>query len=104
MTLRGPFQPLLFCDSVKNYPIDLTKGTLSKTANDTNFGGVVNSLDGCAAVQRDLNRLGKWVRKNLINFKYQFSSLQRNNTMHQDRLKVSQLESSFEESLLSRTS
>lgn len=51
-----------------NNPIDLTKGILSKTANDTYLGGVADSPDGCAAVQRDLSRLGKWAKENFINF------------------------------------
>lgn len=33
-----------------------TESTLSKFADDTEQGGVANSLEDCAAIQGDLNR------------------------------------------------
>lgn len=57
-----------------------TECTLSKFADDT--GGVAYTPDGCAAIQRDLSRLEKWVERNLI----QFNTVlhwDRNNHMHQ---------------------
>ena len=43
--------------------------TLSEFADDTKLGGVADTPEFCAAVQRDLNRLESWSGKNLMRFK-----------------------------------
>ncbi|KAK4831472.1 hypothetical protein QYF61_017720 [Mycteria americana] len=48
---------------------DGTGCTLSKFADDTKLGAVVNRLGRCSAIQRDLARLEKWANRSLRNFK-----------------------------------
>jgi len=61
----------------------------SKFAGDTKLGGVADGPNGCGAIQRDFDSLGKWAEWNLMKIKkrkHQIPSLARNDPGNQDSL------------------
>jgi len=74
--------------------------TLSKSADNTKLCGVVHTLDGRNAIQRDLDRLERWACANLMKFnkaKCKVLHLGRGNPKHKYRLDRKWVESSPEE-------
>lgn len=69
-------------------------------ADDTELRGAVHILGGCAALQKDLDRLAKWAYRNLTKInKGEFEVLHAGmgNSTHQYVLGTDQLESSLAE-------
>ncbi|KAK4815527.1 hypothetical protein QYF61_003219 [Mycteria americana] len=76
---------------------------LNKFADNMKQERVVDTPEGCAAVQRDLDRLEKWAHRNFMKLnkeKCKVLHLGRNNPMPQYMLGANQLESSFVEKAL----
>ncbi|CAM5092218.1 unnamed protein product [Eretmochelys imbricata] len=70
--------------------------TLSKFADDTKLGGVVDTLEGRDRIQRDLDELEDWAKRNL-RINKDILHLGRKNPMHRYRLETEWLGSSSAE-------
>ncbi|GAB0202845.1 mitochondrial enolase superfamily member 1 [Grus japonensis] len=93
---------LVFMSTLKGErcPHDGAECALRKFSDDTRLRGVTDTPEGCAAIQRELDRLEKWADKNLVTFnkeRCEVLHLGRNNPMHQYKLGATHLESSLAE-------
>ncbi|PKU33782.1 rna-directed dna polymerase from mobile element jockey- hypothetical protein [Limosa lapponica baueri] len=100
--LESILGPVLFNIFINDLE-DGVECTLLKFADDPKLGGVADMSEGCAAIQRDLDRLEKWADRDLMHFnkeKCKVLHLRKTNPVHQYMLEATQLENVLAEKAL----
>ena len=88
--------PVLFNVSINDLEVGV-QCPLSKFANDTKFGGAVDSLEGREALLKDLDRLESWAIPSHMKFnkiKYRILHLRQGNAFYTHKFGNERLESS----------
>ena len=78
---RSVLGPLLFIVDINDLEENVA-GLISKFADDTKIGGVVDSEEDCQRIQQDINRLETWTEKWQMEFNPDKSEIMHFGRMH----------------------